>query len=86
MILTASDANQLSVESPEVGHGLFTYYLLQGLGGTADLDSDGAITVREIHLFLQRKVHERSGGNQTPQLYSIGDMVIVRTKQLLPLV
>lgn len=80
MILTASDANQLSVESSEVGHGLFTYYLLQGLGGEADLDSDGAITVREIHLYLQRKVHERSGGNQTPQLYSIGDMVIVRTK------
>lgn len=80
MILTASDANQLSVESQEVGHGLFTYYLLQGLEGAADLDSDGAITIREMHLYLQRKVHERSGGNQTPQLYSIGDMVLVRMK------
>jgi uncharacterized caspase-like protein len=80
MVLTASDANQLSLESPELGHGLFTHYLLQALGGAADLDSDGAITIREVHLYLQRKVHEHSGGNQTPQLYSIGDMVIVRVK------
>ena len=37
-------------------------------------------TTREVHLYLQRKVHEHSGGNQTPQLYSVGDMVIVRVK------
>lgn len=80
MILTASDANQVSLEDPERGHGLFTYYLLQAFEGAADLDSDGAITVREIHLYLQRKVHEQSGGNQTPQLYGIGDMVVVRVK------
>ena len=80
MILTASDTNQVSLEDPERGHGLFTYYLLQAFEGAADLDLDGAITVREIHLYLQRKVHEQSGGNQTPQLYGIGDMVIVRLK------
>jgi len=80
MILTASDANQLSLESPELGHGLFTHYLLQALAGAADFDSDGAITTREVHLYLQRKVHEHSGGNQTPQLYSVGDMVITRVK------
>ena len=80
MVLTASDANQLSLESPELGHGLFTHYLLQALAGAADFDSDGAITTREVHLYLQRKVHEHSGGNQTPQLYSVGDMVIVQLK------
>lgn len=77
MILTASDANQVSQESHELGHGIFTYYLLQGLKGDANLDKDGAITVRELHLYLQRKVHEKSGGNQTPQLYNIGDMALV---------
>jgi uncharacterized caspase-like protein len=77
MILTASDANQLSQELAEFRHGIFTYYLLQGLEGDADLDKDGAVTVRELHLYLQRKVHEKSGGNQTPQLYNVGDMVLV---------
>jgi hypothetical protein len=50
----------------------------QALGGAADLDADGAVTVREVHFYLQRKVHERSNGVQTPQLYNIGDMVLVR--------
>ena len=78
MILTASDVNQVSQEDPALGHGIFTHFLLEALGGAADLDGDGAVTVREVHLYLQRKVHERSGGAQTPQLYNIGDMVLVR--------
>jgi len=49
---------------------------VRAMGGAADLDGDGAITVREVHLYLQRKVHERSGGVQTPQLYNVGDMVL----------
>ena len=77
MILTASDVNQVSQEDPTLGHGIFTHYLLEAIGGAADLDGDGAITVREVHLYLQRKVHQRSAGVQTPQLYNIGDMVLV---------
>lgn len=79
MILTASDVNQVSHEDPMLGHGIFTYHLLQALeSGAADLDGDGAITVREVHLYLQRKVHEHARGTQTPQLYNVGDMVLVQ--------
>lgn len=78
MILTASDVNQVSQEDPSLGHGIFTHFLLEALKGAADLDGDGAITVREVHLYLQRRVHERSNGAQTPQLYNIGDMVLVQ--------
>jgi uncharacterized caspase-like protein len=77
MILAASDVNQVSQEDPSLGHGIFTHYLLEALDA-ADLDGDGAITVREVHFYIQRRVHERSGGVQTPQLYNIGDMVLVR--------
>jgi uncharacterized caspase-like protein len=80
LILTASDVNQVSAEDGALGHGIFTHYLLEGLSGAADLDGDGAITVRELHLYLRRKVHERSGGIQTPQLYAIGDMVLAPKK------
>lgn len=79
MILTASDVNQVSHEDPALGHGIFTRFLLQALeSGAADLDGDGAVTVRELHLYLQRRVHEYSRGAQTPQLYNVGDMVLVR--------
>ncbi|MBI3634701.1 MAG: caspase family protein, partial [Candidatus Rokubacteria bacterium] len=81
MILTASDVNQVSQEDPTLGHGIFTHFLLEALNGAADLDGDGAITVREVHLYLQRKVHERSRGVQTPQLYNVGDMVVVQKQR-----
>jgi hypothetical protein len=55
------------------------FWCLEAMKGTADLDGDDAITVREVHLYLQRKVHERSNGAQTPELYNIGDMVLTRT-------
>ena len=35
-IITASRPAEVSLELPELGHGLFTYYLLQGLQGAAD--------------------------------------------------
>lgn len=78
LILSASDVNQVSHEDPTLRHGIFTYYFLEGLKGGADLDGDGAVTAREMHLFLQRRVHQHSGGAQTPQLYAIGDMILMR--------
>ena len=32
-IITASRPAEVSIELPELGHGLFTYYLVQGLKG-----------------------------------------------------
>ena len=51
-IITASRPNEVSLEVGEYGHGLFTYYLLQGLGGAArsqprrDRLPPGALRVR----------------------------------------
>ena len=42
IILSASAANEVSVEKEEFGHGVFTYFLLQGLEGVADVDKDGS--------------------------------------------
>jgi hypothetical protein len=78
LIITASDANEPSVEDGTRGHGVFTYFLLQGLKGEGDLDKDGAIRARELHTYLDRRVHEHSGGNQTPQIYGDGDMVLIQ--------
>ena len=46
---------------PDLGHGVFTYYLLDGLKGKADLDADGIITVDEAYTYVSKKVPEVIG-------------------------
>ena len=66
VVLTASRASEISEERDALAHGVFTYYLLQGLGGKADLDGDGIITVDEIYTYVAQKVPEATGQNQHP--------------------
>jgi hypothetical protein len=68
-IVTASRANEVSLEVPELGHGLFTHYLVQGLRGAADLDRDGIVSLQEVYQYLEQQVAQKSrsiGGNQHP--------------------
>lgn len=48
-VLSAAGKDELSWETDSYGHGVMTYYLLQGLAGTppADLNKDGTVTVME---------------------------------------
>ena len=66
VILTASSANELARERAALGHGFFTYYLLQGLDGQADEDGDGHIDVDEIYKFVSRSVIWETRGQQNP--------------------
>ena len=49
IIMTASSANEVSVEKDELGHGIFTYYMIEGLKGKADIDRDRLITLPLRH-------------------------------------
>jgi uncharacterized caspase-like protein len=66
VIITASAANQVSVEKDELKHGVFTYYLLEGLRGKADMDGDGFVTVDEIYRYVSIKVPQATGQDQHP--------------------
>ena len=66
VVLTASRANEVSEERDNLGHGVFTYYLLEGLRGKADLDADGIITVDEAYTYVSKKVSDATGQNQHP--------------------
>ncbi len=48
----------------------------EGLNGAADLDGDDTITAREVHLYVQRRVLDRSGGVPTPHLWQIRDVLM----------
>lgn len=63
VMLLSTGAGQVSVESPSIGngHGLFTYYLIDGLAGAADKDSligdsDGKVSLAEIGSYVKNQV------------------------------
>ncbi len=66
VVLTASRASEVSEERDDLGHGVFTYYLLEGLKGKADFDADGVITVDEAYSYVSTQVPAVTGQNQHP--------------------
>jgi uncharacterized caspase-like protein len=66
VVLTASGANEIAVERRNLGHGVFTYFFLEGLRGAADDDRDGQVDVDEIYKYVSRKVSVETRGSQVP--------------------
>jgi hypothetical protein len=54
--MAAAKSNQLACWYPDKHHSLFTYFLLKGLKGEADLDKDRAIEVRELDEYVRQNV------------------------------
>jgi uncharacterized caspase-like protein len=67
-VITASDISQLSEESEQWGggHGVFTFYLLKGLKGEADLNKDGTVTAGELFAYVHDNVEKATSGSQSP--------------------
>lgn len=70
---TGCAVNELSYEADSLKHGLFTWYLVQGLMGLADDPIDNAITPSELDRFVKGKVAQASFGKQNPQLGMVSD-------------
>ncbi len=65
-IMAASEADQTAKEIKDLGHGIFTFSLIEGLKCAADFfEKDGVINVKELNLFVNKKVKE------TAQKYNI---------------
>jgi hypothetical protein len=52
VVFTAAQIDQVSNAYQEKQHGLFTYFLLKGLGGDADRDRDGNIHLSELSYYV----------------------------------
>ncbi len=74
--ITASGSEQFATEFAELGHGVFTYSLLEGLGGKAD-NGDKRITIKELSAYIENRVPELSekykGTPQFPSGFSFGN-------------
>jgi hypothetical protein len=68
VVMTASGPEESAQESADFGHGVFTYYLLDGLRGAADLSGDGEIDVHEVYRYVSDKVSRTTRGKQNPKL------------------
>lgn len=76
--LTASTGGQISNSYPEKEHGLFTYFLLSGLKGSADTNKDGWVSIAELYNYVKdnvSRVSRRKGIEQTPVVIPSFDAV-----------
>ena len=76
-VFTAASGDQTAKPLPEVEQGLFSYFLMKGLEGDADLDSDGQILAGELHEFTRKNVSRLSVGSQTPEFQGDSQRVLV---------
>ena len=84
VILTASSSQEVAHESAELRHGIFTYYLLQGLRGDADIDGDNRVDVDELYKFTSQNVGTATQGRQNPMKKApnlIGTIMLGRRMQ-----
>lgn len=66
--LLSSKPEEYSLESQGLRQGIFSHYLIQGLGGDADANSDKTITIAELYGYVRQQVVKYTGGIQTPLL------------------
>jgi hypothetical protein len=59
-VISASANDQISSSSPELKHGIFSFYLMKGMEGDADGNKDGKITAGEMLEYLQDKVSRQA--------------------------
>ncbi|MCE9564723.1 MAG: caspase family protein [Planctomycetes bacterium] len=73
-VIAACDQSELSFEDNKLGHGVFTYAVLEALGTkfrTADANTDGILTATELYEYLADRVptlvrEVRPGNTQNP--------------------
>lgn len=79
-VITASQPDQISWSSPNLKHGIFSFYVMKGLEGDADDNKDGKITVGELQNYLSDMVPRQAlsmSRKQTPQLVGDTERVLV---------
>jgi uncharacterized caspase-like protein len=70
IILSASSAGETSREGKQWGggHGVFTYYLLEGLKGAADTNKNGLVDIKETYEYIRTHVSSDTKEKQFPLL------------------
>ncbi len=84
-VIASAKQGQKSYEWEEQTHGVFTYYLMQAIGGDADDDNDGAVTLSEANGYLASAMQQWSAEHAKQQSPAImqsevtGEIVLAGT-------
>ena len=57
-IFTAASGKEISSAYPQKHHGIFTYFLLKGLKGDGDTNTDGELTTLELSNYIKDNVSD----------------------------
>ena len=82
-VISAASGSQISGAIEEKEHGLFTYYVLKGLGGEADANKDTLLKMNELSEYVSTNVREQAalnGREQIPELQGDANRVLVSFK------
>ena len=73
LIFTSCEQGETSIESSKLGHGVFTWYLLQAMRGEADNpanktggNGDGNVTLGEVIEYTRDQVKRFTNNQQHP--------------------
>ena len=80
IIFSASQLDQISSGLKEAKHGIFSYYLMKGLEGNADINKDKKITNGELLAYMNENVSKKAselGREQNPSLVGDPDKVLI---------
>ncbi|MDC1040712.1 caspase family protein [Candidatus Pelagibacter sp.] len=79
-IFSASQLDQISSGLKEANHGIFSYYLMKGMEGNADINKDKKITNGELLAYMDENVSQKAaeqGREQNPSLAGDPDKVLM---------
>ena len=73
--LLASRPKEVSLEGPQFGggHGVFSYYVMKGLGGDADQNHDGSVDANELIKYVNDSVPMATDNKQHPREFGTYD-------------
>lgn len=69
MLFLSCRSNEMSIETPTMTNGFFTYALQHGLRGGADKNKDRTITAKELFNYVSAKVKKESNDQQHPVMW-----------------
>ncbi len=67
-LMMSSKAEETSLEDEGLRQGVFSHFLLKGLKGQADFNSDKVVTITELFQFVYNSVSDYTVNAQTPTL------------------
>ena len=67
-LILSSKSKETSLESNGLRQGVFTYFLVKGIKGEADLNKDKQLVLQELFNYIYKEVRDYTGKLQTPIL------------------